>query len=81
MPDDAPEQPVAEVLDEAELAASLAHDQWCNSMRRAGWRYGDTLDLPGLTHPHLVPYRQLPEGPARKQLDDARSGVPAEQSP
>lgn len=44
-----------------DLHASLTHDEWCNSLRRAGWRYGPVLDLPGLQHPDLVPFDQLPD--------------------
>lgn len=58
MPADTPVDPVR--ADPPTLDASLRHDEWCNAMRRAGWRYGPELDMPGLTHPELVPYAQLP---------------------
>ncbi len=47
------------MINDRDLHASLAHDEWCNSMRRAGWRYGPVTNLPGLTHPNLVPFDQL----------------------
>lgn len=69
----AAEQPVDPAqLDDVELAASLAHDQWCNAMRRAGWRHGERLDLPGLTHPELLPYAQLPAAAQAVYREGAR---------
>ncbi len=57
-------------VDEHELAASLAHDEWCNTMRRAGWRYGAELDLTSLTCPRLVPFAQLDEPADEAPFDD-----------
>lgn len=59
-------------VDPSALAASLAHDQWCNTMRYTGWRYGPELDLPGLAHPHLVPWANLPDELRRDQTDQVR---------
>lgn len=68
-----PEAPVDPAqVDPSALAASLAHDEWCNAMRYAGWRYGPELDLPGLAHPELVPWSSLPEPRRREQTDQVR---------
>lgn len=37
------------------------HNDWCWTLRKEGWVYGQVKSLENKTHPCLVPYSKLPE--------------------
>jgi len=43
----------------ARLASQL-HSVWCLHQQQKGWRYGKELDEKRMTHPLIVPYKELP---------------------
>ncbi|MFE9742909.1 RyR domain-containing protein [Streptomyces sp. NPDC006477] len=42
-------------------SAEECHEEWVESYRLYGWRYGETKDEFQKTHPCMVPYNQLPD--------------------
>lgn len=59
-----------------EELATQEHERWCRERWLAGWVHDTQRNDPGLRHPNLVPYGELPEDV--KALDrDAVSGLPA----
>jgi len=51
---------------QAGATAEQLHDAWCDFKRADGWTYGDAEDPELKTHPHLVPYAELPEEQHRR---------------
>jgi len=46
--------------DEVSLMASVEHELWCKNLVQDGWRKGPEKDPEKKTHPHLVPWEELP---------------------
>ena len=42
------------------LSSTALHDRWMSLKLREGWRYGESKDAEGKTHPCLLPFDELP---------------------
>lgn len=59
---------VRSLLRSPAMSPKQQHAAWCESKRRAGWKYGDRKDAEQKTHPCLVEYAQLPEDQRMKDI-------------
>jgi len=51
---------VAYLLEYENAPESALHDIWVDAMREHGWKHGEKIDKEQHTHPHLLPYNELP---------------------
>jgi hypothetical protein len=56
-----------------ETLARLEHERWMESMQRAGWVYGQTLNEQTRTHPAIVNWEELNEDEREKDRQMVRS--------
>jgi len=47
-------------LDNAEVSASLSHENWLAHKQATGWKYGKIKDIEKKEHPCMVPFDELP---------------------
>jgi class 3 adenylate cyclase len=50
----------AEHLELVELLAEHSHANWIQALHQLGWQYGLQFDPVNQTHPHLLPFQDLP---------------------
>ena len=48
-------------LENPQASQERMHQNWMEAYRKIGWTVGESRDEVKKTHPHLVPYDQLPE--------------------
>ena len=53
-------QGVVMIMNAPDKDLGFHHNNWLENKQKAGWKYGEKLDLENKEHPFIAPYQELP---------------------